>query len=361
MLSPPSVPGCRACVVSAIALAALLSGRLAAAPGEAGSPRDVLESKGIKVYTSELALESESTLGGKFREAAKHRKALDDASEAVKRIEKQVAQNKQLLASYRLKRIQYTQELQRTTNLSAKARLIAAISELSDRMGLLIENGGMQPELTAARDAEHKSRQEYVQLVLDLGQDLERVREEYAKLVVDSEALAAVRALNQETGREYKLAESRAFASHERSYKRLTDTVLSETLELRPGPGDTLFITAVLNGKHATEMAFDSGSSIVALPWKTAAEIGATPQESDPDITLKLGDGRTEIKAQMVLLDSIRIGKFEVENVECAVLPESLTEGSAVLGMTFLRHFIFSVNPETKTLELTKVETGGRR
>ena len=355
-------PRFRGWILPAIACAVWLPDvHAVAAVDEAGSPRDVLESKGIKVYTSELGLASESKLSGRFRDAAKLRKSLDDAAETVARIEKQVAENKQLLTAYRKKRIQYTQQLQRTTNLSAKAQLVAALSELSDRMGLLIENGGMEKELAAARDAEHKTRQEYVQFVLDVGQDLERVREEYAKLALDAEALAAVKALNQETGREYELAESRAFESHERNYQRLADTVLSESLELRAGPGNTLFVTAILNDKHATEMAFDSGSSILALPWKTAAEIGATPEANDPEITLRLGDGQTEIKARLVLLDSVRVGKFEVENVECAVLPESLTEGSAVLGMTFLRHFIFRVNPETKTLELTKVEAGRRR
>jgi clan AA aspartic protease (TIGR02281 family) len=228
-------------------------------------------------------------------------------------------------------------------------------------MALLIESGGREQELVAAREASDKARQEYVQFVLDLGQEIERLRQKYADLAVDPEVASAVEALSRETGRKFELSESRAFESHQRNYQRLSDTVLSESLELRAGERGTFFVNAIINGEHAKELAFDPGSSIVCLPWKAAAEVGATPDTDDPEITLRLGDGRTEIKGRMVILDSLRVGKFEVENVECAVLPESLTEGSSVLGMTFLRHFVFRVNPETRKLELTKVEqTGGR-
>ena len=70
---------------------------------------------------------------------------------------------------------------------------------------------------------------------------------------------------------------------------------------------------------------------------------------------VQLADGR-EVQAKLVKIPQVRVGKFIVENVECAVMPENLTNASAILGMSFLRNFSFKIETDTGKLTMSKVD-----
>ena len=75
---------------------------------------------------------------------------------------------------------------------------------------------------------------------------------------------------------------------------------------------------------------------------------------SDPDIVLELADGR-RLLAKATTLKSVRVGKFTVENVECAVLGPEAISASPILGMSFLGKFKFEVNASAATLSMVKI------
>jgi predicted aspartyl protease len=50
------------------------------------------------------------------------------------------------------------------------------------------------------------------------------------------------------------------------------------------------------------------------------------------------------------------VGRFEVDSVECAVMPPNLPNAAAILGMSFLRHFSFKIDSDTGLLTMSKVE-----
>ena len=54
-------------------------------------------------------------------------------------------------------------------------------------------------------------------------------------------------------------------------------------------------------------------------------------------------------------LPTVRVGKFTVDNVECAVLGEDATAAEPLLGMSFLEHFKFEVDAAAKKLTMVKV------
>jgi len=54
-------------------------------------------------------------------------------------------------------------------------------------------------------------------------------------------------------------------------------------------------------------------------------------------------------------LTSVRVGKFTVENVECAVLGPAATMAEPLLGMSFLENFKFEIDAAAKKLNMVKV------
>ncbi|MEL6245409.1 MAG: TIGR02281 family clan AA aspartic protease [Pseudomonadota bacterium] len=76
----------------------------------------------------------------------------------------------------------------------------------------------------------------------------------------------------------------------------------------------------------------DTGASTVALTYRDAQRLGLKPETLDFRWSISTAGGET--KGASVLLDSIRIGQVEVQNVEAMVLDQNLEQ--SLLGMTFL-------------------------
>ena len=85
---------------------------------------------------------------------------------------------------------------------------------------------------------------------------------------------------------------------------------------------------------HGTDVKFmiDTGASTVALTYRDAQRIGLEPETLDYRWEIRTAGGITYGAA--VLLENIRIGRVEVENVDAMVLKEGLDQ--SLLGMTFL-------------------------
>ena len=67
-----------------------------------------------------------------------------------------------------------------------------------------------------------------------------------------------------------------------------------------------------------------------------------------------LADGRS-IAASGVVIPKMRVGLFEVENVDAAVLEPNAVGAEPLLGMTFLGNFKFEIDGPAKTLKLLRV------
>ena len=76
----------------------------------------------------------------------------------------------------------------------------------------------------------------------------------------------------------------------------------------------------------------DTGASIVALTYFDAQRLGLKPEELDFDSEIRTAGGITY--GAPVMLESIRIGKVEIENVNAVILRTELEQ--SLLGMTFL-------------------------
>jgi clan AA aspartic protease (TIGR02281 family) len=115
-----------------------------------------------------------------------------------------------------------------------------------------------------------------------------------------------------------------------------------------------LYVTVVI-GNRTARMVVGSGASIVSLPSATAGELGITVPSDAPKLRLVLADGRG-IPAHGVTIPRVRVGNFEAENVEAAVLDVSAVAAEPLLGMSFLGNFECEIDTVEKTLKLLRVQ-----
>jgi len=164
----------------------------------------------------------------------------------------------------------------------------------------------------------------------------------------------ALGSLNKASGKSFSIAPTASFQANLRRLKQLEDTILSESIELRGDGSNTLRVSVVVNGKYQQEMTLDSGASLISLPAAIAAKFGIKPGPKDAAITLQLADG-SEIQGHLMKLSSVRIGKFTVDNVECAVLSEKAVNAEPLLGMSFLENFKFEIDAAAKRLTMVRI------
>jgi clan AA aspartic protease (TIGR02281 family) len=273
--------------------------------------------------------------------------------------ERQVAAKDKLIVDYIQKRRQLRAQLQNAKSAAAYNRIVDVIQELGDRVTLMHNDKQLDEQVKQIRAAASTAREAYVQALLDMRELVRAVEEKYADLAVDKDVQAALALINSEGDKTYALGPATSFKRNVTQLKKLEDGILSESIDLRR-QGDLFSVAVMFNGKYSKELAVDTGASVVSLPLATAKEVGVEPTEDDPVIQLRLADGRV-VEARLVTIDELRVGKFVVEKVECAVMGEDLPEAAPLLGQSFLRHFTYKLDPQSAKLIMTKVEPSSRR
>ncbi|MHC4142662.1 MAG: retropepsin-like aspartic protease family protein [Planctomycetota bacterium] len=341
-------------------LAAVASAAAADAERDA---RKALEGHGLQVQGSTLAIQSEPKLGHGLRDAGKRHKKLVATSRKLQQSRKDRAAADKELMSLKKRAVELNARLAslETRDVRTHNKLAAAVNAVHGRISLLNdrkEQWSKQDEQLRKESAE--AREAYIRLALEMRELADQISREYADKSADPAVQAAIEQLNQATGGEYRLTPSRFFQESLRRLKRLEEAVLTDSIPLTRKVGNALYVTVVFNDTHTQEMIVDSGASMVSLPREAAARLGVRPSDTDPTIILQLADGST-IRATVVTVESIRVGKFTARNVKCTVLGPEATNALALLGMSFLGNFKFEIDAEAGTLEMTQVEIPGSK
>jgi len=338
------------------------------AGGDASAPEDearkALETAGLKVRRSGLELPEEEKLEDGLKETFSLRTELNKAAQALANAEQQLALHRQRINQLTQLNVRLNAQLARINpnDISTNNKLVGAL-QANDGQIKLLEQAvkDLEEQERAARGAYNDAREKYVQRILDLRKLANSIKTQYAQLASNPEIRQAVADLNSATGKSHELAASRGFLADERRLKSLEDTVLSETIPLRRDGADSFWVSVVVNGEHTQEMIIDSGASLVVFPQKTAKACGIEVDSQGERIILVLADG-SRIEATEITVPSLRVGKFTVENVRCAVLDADATEAEPLLGLSFLREFRFEIDTQRATLKMVKVdEDGGSR
>lgn len=324
---------------------------------ELSESRDALLKLGVRAGTTGIMLPEETAFSKELAKGAALKKTLTQAAKEQKTAEDQVAGLAKTLTNLRQQHVQLSAQLAalNPNDVSTNNRLVGALNAIAGQHELLQEKQtSLDQQVKEARAKTNEAREAYLQFVLNSRQLADIVSAEYEKKSADPEVKAAVERFNKALGKQFTLAPSTGFQSNLRRLKAIEETVLSESIPLRDDGGRTFHVSVVVNGKHQQDMVLDSGASLISLPGPVAEKFGLIPTEKDPKIMLQLADGR-EIEGRLMKIPSVRVGKFTVENVECAVLGAEAARAEPLLGMSFLGNFKFEVDASAKTLTMVRI------
>jgi aspartyl protease family protein len=346
----------RALAVSGIFVLAILSFQGIADSDELSEARAELEKAGIKAFPLGVALTKEADLSKELGKAPALKRTVLQTERELRTAEQQVEYMQRGLTNLKTQHVQLSAQLAsiNRNDVTLNNRLVGALKTIEGQFDLVKDQQKrVDEQVKAARSKANNAREAYIELVLGIRRQADEIEAEYTAKAADSAVRSSLERYNKAAGKQFTLAVTPLFQANQRRLKQLEDTVLSEAIELRD-EGKTMRVDCMVNGKFPQEMVLDSGASLISLPLSVAEKFGLRPSDKDPKIILQLADGR-EIEGWQMKLASVRVGKFTVENVECAVLSEAAIAAEPLLGMSFLEHFKFEIDSAGRKLTMVKV------
>ncbi|MFN7730827.1 MAG: TIGR02281 family clan AA aspartic protease [Pirellula sp.] len=210
-------------------------------------------------------------------------------------------------------------------------------------------------QLRQSRAKRNKILERYTENMLEARKAANQLQEKWQDLERDDEYKEIVEELSTQLKQSVTPGPSRGFRKMISDLEKLEEKVLSDVIPLEVFGKNTFTLRVTVNGEETVDMVLDSGAGIVLLPSETAKKLDIETTDASPDIQLVLADGRIVI-AKRVSIPVVRVGRFEVNEVEAAILPPELVNAEPLLGMSFLKNFQFKVDSEAKTLTMSEIE-----
>ncbi|MFK8110735.1 MAG: TIGR02281 family clan AA aspartic protease [Rubripirellula sp.] len=233
-------------------------------------------------------------------------------------------------------------------------RIVGLINATNAKMELLVgQRESLKTERAKKRSTLDKAESAYAETVLAIRSDYTVLRDRLAKSVADKQVQIALRVMRANFETPEGLTADKILSALDKRIERIEEEIFSESIEMEVDSG-SLYVDVVV-GKNTMRMVVDSGATLVTLPLKAATELGVSVPVDARQMKLVLADGRT-IPARGVILKKVRVGGFEAENVEAAVLDAVASDAEPLLGMSFLGNFKFEINSAERTLKLLRVE-----
>jgi clan AA aspartic protease (TIGR02281 family) len=234
-------------------------------------------------------------------------------------------------------------------------QLVLTFNDVNNRLSLLRSQGGDNKWKQDLDTEVARGREAYIQAVLDIRELVDRTTRQYAEVSKRDDVKQGLGALGAKSKTGFKLGPSKEFLANVKLLEKVEKSVLTEEVELRRThgvyEGDVTF-----NGKVTVPMVFDTGASLTTISSELAARIGLVPATSSDTLELSVADGSV-IKAKRMTIPSLRVGKFTVNDVECAVMPADKRDVPLLLGQSFHRHFTYKFTGASGRLIVSKVET----
>ena len=251
---------------------------------------------------------------------------------------------------------EYSLQLARVAGVDTAAnnRLVGLISATRARMKILRdEEESAEERVAKKRAALNNAEEDYAAKVLAIRSDYrdleQRIRDSLGN--PDVQTALKVMSANYQSSRDWTA--QKILATLDKRLIRIEQQIFSESIPLQVTENGSLFVNVVI-GTKTVSMVVDSGATLIGLPAKTAADLEIKVPVDARRINLILADGRT-IPARLVTLGKVRVGQFEAEQVDAAVLDPSAVSSQPLLGMSYLGNFKFEINAAEKSLKMLRV------
>ena len=317
----------------------------------------ILEKAGLrragKVIQSTRTTEIARALSSLVRE----RRELKLTQEQWQKADNAVAANRDLMQSLDFRLSELNLQLARVAgvDVAANNRLVGLIEAARAQLRLAISN---RDQLKKKRDEKrvvlNEEESKYTEKVLAIRKDYQTIHKHLSQKLDEEPVQIALKVMVANFQVSDQWDADKILASVDKRIEKIEQQIFQESIPLEVQSNGSLMLTVVVDGKPA-KMVVDSGASLVTLPARTAIQLGINVPVDARELRLVMADGRT-IKARAAVLPRVRVGEFEAENVEAAILDASASEAEALLGMSFLNHFKFEFDPAKKTITLLRIE-----
>lgn len=316
-----------------------------------------LEKAGLKVTRGRLSLPEGDDLEKSVRELAKQKKAMMAADREIYTAQRDVDEVQAQINELKRQHTDLSAELAKVFDTLSNNRIVGALNVIAGQIEQLVEQRSEKDDrLNEARNKAAQIRDDYVQQIELIPAKADTIAGKWSELAADATVRTAVDAVNQATGKKFALEPPASYATCLKKFKKLEEAVSSEAIKL-DNQSNSLWVDVTINGKHKQRLIVDSGATIISLPDKVARDMGIEPGMDGESVEVGLADGR-KVPGTRIKLDSVRVGKFTVEDVECCILGPEAPDAPGLLGMSFLGQFKFEVDAQQGELKLVKVESG---
>ncbi len=361
----PKILACRTVVVVSMGLFAGALGAADSKPAKSGAKPDpipaearkILEEAGLKVTTGALSLPEEIEFGKSLREMKSKKKALMAADREVYATQREIDGIKDQIRELKLQYKNLNIELTNVTNAVANNKIVGALNATIAEVEQREEHGKEADDrLKEARKRGAELRDAFIQELANLREQSEEVTKKWSSLAEEDAIKEAVDSINKALGSKFALQPASSFAGNLKQIKTMEEAVKSEAIKLE-NENNSLWVNVTINDKQKKRMIVDSGATAISLPDKMARDMGIKTDADGTPVIVTLADGR-KVPGTMIKLDSVKVGKFTVQDVDCCVLGSDATDAPALLGMSFLGQFKFEVDADRAELRLVKVDSG---
>ena len=324
-------------------------GGTAAASPEAEAAEAQLKAQGLTRVGITYLLDVDARIGEHLKPSRQAKKQLDDyvrhrasVAASIRKADEQVAQWVREYGAL-------NDQLTRTNAPRAHNQLVAQINALAAKVKEAERYKAQRERELANIPA---PREDYGAQIAELAEKLESADKRYAELAKSPEVTAALAKLS-EKGPKFRLGPSPGFTQTLKDTRRVRDRTNSSVIRLSMDKG-VPHVDVTLNGSVTRSMVVDSGAGLVSLTHEVANRLGLQPGPDDPVVKLVTADGKTT-EGRLMTLDTVKVGQFVVEDVQCAILPADVPADVCLLGGTFLQNFIYRMDLASGQLHLTQV------
>lgn len=223
---------------------------------------------------------------------------------------------------------------------SIRGRILPLLEQIKQRQAVLQKIGDPSDE--------------YVAITLKFGAAIDATLEQYDKLATDPEVKAAIDALTRTAATaKVALGPSDRLKAELPEITRLREKVNSDTISFDI-TGGVPTVPVTFNGDVTVPGIVDSGASTVSISSKLADKLGLKPGQDDKITHAIIADGSV-VEVHQMILKSVRLGKFTVENVECVVVPDNGHDVDTLLGGSLLRRFVYKMDLAAGQLKLSQI------